>query len=106
MAGKPVVQLRRAERDAREIVARYLAEAGEGRAVDFAQALDRAMDRISRHPAAGSPRYARELGLPGLRFVTLGRYPHLVFYIERENRVDVLRVLHGGRDIPASMREP
>lgn len=41
------------------------------------------------------------INLLGLRFWALTRYPHLVFYIERDDHIDVWRVLHGRRDIPA-----
>ena len=34
------------------------------------------------------------------------RYPHLVFYVERDDHIDVWRVLHSQRDLPAWMREP
>ena len=54
---------------------------------------------------AGSPRYAHELNLPGLRFWPLTRFPYLVFYFEHDNYVDVWRVLHQQRDIPAWMNE-
>ena len=53
----------------------------------------------------GSNRYAHELNLPGLKFWPLTRYPYLVFYVERPDRIDVWRVLHGQRDIPAWMQE-
>ena len=36
----------------------------------------------------------------------LKRYPYLVFYVHGEAYIDVWRVLHAGRDIPARMREP
>jgi toxin ParE1/3/4 len=32
-------------------------------------------------------------------------YPHLIFYIERDDHVDVWRVLDGKRDIPAWMQK-
>jgi toxin ParE1/3/4 len=51
-------------------------------------------------------RRTRQLNLPGLRFCPLKKYPHLVSYLERSDHIDVWRVLHGQRDIPASMREP
>jgi toxin ParE1/3/4 len=41
------------------------------------------------------------LNLPGLRFWSLTRYPYLVFSMELDAHVDVWRVLHGQRDIPA-----
>ena len=31
------------------------------------------------------------------------RFPYLIFYFERDDCVDVWRVLHGQRDIPAWM---
>ena len=61
---------------------------------------------IGRHPATGSPRYAHELNLPGLRFQPLRRYPYLVFHLERSDHVVVWRVLQGQRDIPAWMQDP
>ena len=44
--------------------------------------------------------------LAGLRAWPLTRYPHLVFYVERPDHIDVWRVLNGQRDIPAWMQEP
>jgi toxin ParE1/3/4 len=79
---------------------------GEQAALGFIEALESAYAHISRYPATRSARYAHELELPGLRCWPLKRYPHLVFYVDRIDRVDVLRVLHGQIDIPAWMREP
>lgn len=36
----------------------------------------------------------------------LTRYPHIVVYVERPDHIDVLRVLHGQRDLPACVQEP
>jgi toxin ParE1/3/4 len=59
---------------------------------------------IATRPAAGSPPYGQELGLPGLRHRRLRRFPYLVFYVEREDHIDVWRVLHAQRDIPVRLR--
>jgi toxin ParE1/3/4 len=75
-------------------------------ALGFIDALQGAYGHIGRHPETGSSRYAGELNLPGLRLWPLKKYPHLVFYLERSDHIDVWRVLHGQRDIPASMHEP
>lgn len=56
-------------------------------------------------PKGGSPRYAQELDLTGLRFRTIGRFPYLIFYIEKEAEIDVWRVLHGARHVHARMFE-
>jgi len=50
-------------------------------------------------------RYGHELGLAGLRAWPLSHYPFLVFYLERDDLVDVWRVLHTRRDIPRRMAE-
>lgn len=67
----------------------------------FIDALELANAYIARHPGTGSPPYAHALSLPGLRSWPLTRYPYLVFFIERDDHIDVWRVLHGQRDIPA-----
>ena len=61
---------------------------------------------MGEHPATGSPRYAAELNLPSLRSWIVTGFPHLIFYVEREADIDVWRVLHGARDVPAWLREP
>lgn len=106
MRAKPVVPRRRANQDVDEAVAYYLSEGSEQAALGFIDALEQAYAHIGRHPGTGSPRYAQELDLPGLRSWPLKRYPHLIFYVEREDEIDVWRVLHGQRNIPAWVREP
>jgi toxin ParE1/3/4 len=103
---KRIIPRQRANRDIDEAVDYYLRDAGEKAALGFIDALDRAYRHIPRHPATGSPRYAHELDLPGLRSWPLKRYPYLVFYVERDDHIDVWRILHAERDIPAWMREP
>ncbi len=106
MKRKPVVPREQANRDVDEAVAHYLTQANKAVALGFIDALEKAYGLIARHPATGSPRYAHELNLPGLRAWPLTRYPYLVFYVERPDHIDVWRVLHGQRDIPAWMQEP
>jgi toxin ParE1/3/4 len=106
MRVRPVVPRAQARRDIEEAIAHHLAEDSAQAAMGFVDALEQAFAHIGRHPAAGSPRYAHELNLPGLRCWPLERYPHLVFYVERDDHVDVWRILHGQRDIPAWMQEP
>ena len=88
------------------VVLRVDHEGATSVALDFIDALEQAYTHISRHPGTGSPRHGHELDLPGLRSWTLSRYPYLIFYIERQDHIDVWRVLHGQRDIPAWMQDP
>lgn len=103
---KPVIARAQACRDVDDAIAYYLSEDAEQAALGWVDALEHAYAHIGRHPATGSPRYAHALGIPGLRSWPLGRYPHVVFYVERADHIDVWRVLHGRRDIPAWMQEP
>jgi toxin ParE1/3/4 len=102
---KPIVPRQFANQDVDQAIAYYVDEGATDAALGFIDELERAYTHISRHPATGSARYAHELNLPGLRFWPLTRYPHLVFYVERSDHIDVWRVLHGQRDIPAWMQE-
>lgn len=70
-------------------------------ALGFIDALEDACAHLARNPATGSLRYAHELNLPALRCWPLTRYPYLIFYVEQPDHIDVWRVLHGRRDIPA-----
>jgi toxin ParE1/3/4 len=103
---KPVVPRELAHRDVEDAVAHYLSEGALAAALGFIDALEQAYSRIGRHPATGSPRYAHKLNLSDLRCSPLTRYPYLVFYVEHSDHIDVWRVLHGRRDIPAWMQEP
>lgn len=106
MTGKPVVPREQARRDVEDAVAHYLAEDAGSAALGFIDALEKAYVHLGRHPATGSPRYAHELNLPGLRFWPLTGHPYLIFYVEHPDHIDVWRVLHGQRDIPAWMHDP
>ena len=101
MKTKPVIPRELADRDVDAALDYYLIEAAEQAALGFVDTLESAYAHISHHPATGSPRYAHELNLPGLRYWPLTRYPYHVFYVEQENHIDLWRVLHGKRDIPA-----
>ncbi|MCY1268803.1 ParE toxin of type II toxin-antitoxin system, parDE [compost metagenome] len=104
MKVKPIIPRALANRDIDDAIRYYLSEGAEQAALGFIDALERAYKQISRHPESGSSRYAHELDLPGLRSWTLKRYPYLILYIERDDHIDLWRVLHGTRDIPTWMQ--
>lgn len=104
MTVKPVVRLARADLDVLEAIDHYLEEAPH--AVDaFVDALEDAYRRLARDPGIGSPRYAHELDMPGLRHWRCSKFPYLVFYQNAGDRTLILRVLHAQRDIPQRMRD-
>ena len=101
MKKKVVVRRAGVDRDVQRAIDYSLSEATEQAALAFVHALERAYRHIGRHPASGSTRYAHELDLPGLRCWLVKPYVYLVFYVEHKDHVDVWRILHGQRDIPA-----
>lgn len=100
MTRKAVVRRSQAQRDIEEAADHYFAEGGAALELRFVDALQAAVTRIATNPGVGSPRYATVLAIPGLRFWRLTLFPYLIFYIEREDQVDIWRVLHEQRDIP------
>jgi plasmid stabilization system protein ParE len=80
---------------------------GAARTMRWHRGQVRKRQGVIRDPRrAGASRYAYELDIPGLRRWPLRRFPYLIFYMEQADHIDVWRVLHGRRDIPALMREP
>lgn len=103
---RPVRPSRRALRDIDEAWSWYLAEAGAPVAERFLDALEAATGQIGRQPGIGSPRWAHALNLPGLRSWPVSGYPYLLFYFEHDDAVDLVRLLHGSNDIPATLADP
>lgn len=102
---KPVIQRIQAEQDVEQALDYYLKESAT-LANAFIDDLERAFELIKKNPAIGSPRYAHELNLPNLRGWTLKRFPHIIFYIERPDCLDIWRILHTKMDIPDWMILP
>ena len=84
----------------------YREQADERTAPEFIDAAERAIGRIGRSPHLGSLRFAHELAIPELRAWALERFPHVVFYVDTRDVVDVWRILHTRRDIPATLQPP
>ena len=106
MKTKPVIPRELALQDVEQALGYYLNEGASSAALGLIDALEKALAHIGRHPGTGSPKYAHELNLPGLRSWPLTRYPHVVFYVEKTDHIDVWRVLHGQRDLPTWLQIP
>ena len=103
MRVRPVIPRALANQDIDGANEYYLDGGAEPAALDFIDELEQAFAHLARYPASGSPRYAHELDLPGLRTWPVRRHPYVIFYVDRPDVVDVWRVLHGQRDIPSSL---
>lgn len=74
-------------------------------ALRLLDAIERTCDLLSRMPGIGSPRYAEISLVHGVRMLPVtGFKNYLLFYIEHEDSVDIIRVLHGARDLPEALQ--
>jgi toxin ParE1/3/4 len=78
----------------------YVAEDSVRNANAFASRIDKTFRLLARRPGIGR---ARAELYPDLRSFVVGT--HVVFYLPLENGIDVIRVLHGARDIKAVFEE-
>ena len=102
---RPVIRRALARTDIEQAAAQYFDTAGLAVAERFVAALETATEHAATHLEAGSVRYAQVLDRPGLRFWPVKGFPYLVFYRDAGEYLDVWRVLHAERDIPAWLRE-
>jgi toxin ParE1/3/4 len=69
----------------------------------FADAIEAALLNIRSAPRSGSNRYVDLV--PGLQMCVLRTFPYLIFYFEHADCVEVIRIIHGKRDLPAVLSE-
>lgn len=72
----------------------YIAADNLAAALGFYDEIDRLLSMIARNPDIGE---AVEHLAPGLRRFTFGNY--LLFYCHNDDAIELIRVLHGARDI-------
>lgn len=72
----------------------YIADDSVTNADAFIEKLYEAIEGLGRHP--GSGRHREELA-PGIQSFPFGRY--IIFYRAVTNSIEIVRVLHGARDI-------
>ena len=93
----------RAREDVDEIAA-YIARDNLDAALRFYDAAESAFELLARMPGAGPVVDPPIANAPDLRFWPIARYRnYLVLYVPLSDGIDVLRVLHGARDIAAAL---
>lgn len=84
----------------------YFAETDMNTSDKFIYAVENTFRTLAAMPEMGSPRTFRHSRLRGLRSWSVeGFRKHLIFYLPRENGIEVIRVLHGSRDLDALFGE-
>lgn len=84
----------------------FLASRSERTARRFRAEAEATIARLASRPGLGARYDPDDPGLSELRLFPIARYPaYLVFYLALSDGVDVVRVLHGARDLPALLAE-
>lgn len=97
--------LRAADRDIDEIAA-YIAQDNIDAALRFLDAIDDALQSIRLHPKRYPLVEIDDDRLRGIRRRGVDGFARfLVFYALHGRTIDVIRVLHGARDIPSVLSE-
>jgi toxin ParE1/3/4 len=91
---RPIVWSSNALADLSEIWTYYAENAGRATADKIVRDIGESCRLLEAYPFAGRPRDEVRRGLR-----SIASPPHVVFYRVAEERVDVVRVLHGRRDI-------
>ena len=98
---KPAVLRPLAEQDLIGIVRWYAQEGGTRLGARAFDAARQALETVERMPGLGSPSIGEACNLPGLRHWGVTRFPIRWFYFERDDQLDVVRVLDERQDIAA-----
>ena len=88
--------------DLAEILAHLREEASAQLAQAFLDAVGSATGRLVDHPGLGVRRSYRSLLLQNVRMVSLPKFSrHLLFYRSQDGVIQVIRLIHGARDVDA-----
>jgi toxin ParE1/3/4 len=77
----------------------------QGIAERWINAVQTVASEVSRRPSFGSTTHAERLGVEGLRHRQVPRFPYLLFYVELDDSIAIVRVLHERRDVAAEFEE-
>jgi toxin ParE1/3/4 len=96
----------RARQELIEIFRYYAREAGLKTARRFFAAADATFERLASQPGLGTRYAPEEPALADLRCFPISRFKkYLVFYRAAAERIEIVHVLHGARDIPSILAD-
>jgi toxin ParE1/3/4 len=89
-------------------IADYLASRGGLALADrFTASAEKTFERLARMPGIGSRWGSDRPSLADVRFFPVAKFPnHIIFYRPIPGGVEVLRVLHGARDLKSILEPP
>jgi toxin ParE1/3/4 len=101
---KPVHITPKADSDI-DSAAAWIRNESPAAALRFIDAVELTCNTVSRTPGIGSRRYADITLVLGVRMIKVkGFEKYLLFYLEHEDSIDIIRLLHSARDIPEALQ--
>ena len=102
---KPIFRRPKAIEDV-EQHATYIADGSIDTALRFLERAEQTIKGLALFPASGASFPSRLPELAGLRTKLVKDFPnHVVFYIEREKTIEVIRMLRGGQDMSVEVEK-
>ena len=102
---KPIVRRPRAAEDV-ESHAMYIADGSIDAALRFLERAEQTIMGLALFPASGAPFASSATELVGMRTKLVKDFPnHVVFYIEHEATIEVVRVLRGGQNMSVEVEK-
>jgi toxin ParE1/3/4 len=101
MAQRKLVRRPTAQRDLAEAVRYLRKESGVATSHRFLDEVETTVTRLLSFPNLGTPWPTTRRELVGVRRRLIPHFPYSVFYLPSEERIELVRVLHNSRDIPA-----
>ena len=106
MAERPVEFSPLARRDLDDCAAYLAGQANLQIALWFLESVEATCATLAAHPRFGRARAFGASDLAGLRSFRVQDFTnHLIFYVPRAHGIEVVRVLHGARDLEARLGE-
>jgi len=88
-----------------EAIADYIAKDNLEAAIRFLENTEATIRFLADSPSIGSPFKIEHPDLANLRTGRVQGFPnHVIFYVEHLDAIEVVRILHGARDIDAELR--
>ena len=95
----------KAVQDAEEI-ADNIANGSLEAAVRFLENAESTLKELADSPGIGSPFESDHPELANLRYRRVKGFPnHVIFYVEHTTAIEVVRILHGARDLDSELRK-
>jgi plasmid stabilization system protein ParE len=102
---KPIIRRPKAAEDV-ENHAIYIADGSIDAALRFLERAEQTIKGLALFPASGAPFASSVADLTGMRTKLVKDFPnHVVFYIEHEETIEVVRVLRGGQNMTVEVEK-